>query len=369
MGWYLAICVLMLYPWALTALGRRSGRNLEKIALLSACAVLLFFLALRDVSVGVDTKYYCHVFGQFQDISWGQAFSARLYATPERTWTFDFEPGYRLWNKLLSLFTAAPQAITAANGAVIIGLLYLLIRRDSPDGMMSIWLYITLGIFQTQMNVGRNAIAIFIGYLALGCIRERKPLQYVGLILLAASLHKSMIVFLPLYWVLGRPFPGFRFFWVCLGASVLIGLNFTWISPVLEQALPQELGRYFSAGNDRLETLLVGLFYAALAALVLLFLTKQERRAAMQSCSGGFWMLTMDLCLFGLNIGLGPAARMAALFGPYMILFLPQLVEAIPSQRRRRQAAVLVILLCGCQYVLRMMINNIGGSMPYRFFW
>ena len=80
-------------------------------------------------------------------------------------------------------------------------------------------------------------------------------------------------------------------------------------------------------------------------------------------------MLVVNLCFFGLNIGLGYASRMAALFGPYIIILIPRLLTLIPDRVRRMDTARLLMALCFVQYVLRMCINNIGGSMPYTFFW
>lgn len=47
-----------------------------------------------------------------------------------------------------------------------------------PNAMLSIWLYLTLGVYQTEMNVARNAIAILLGYTAFHWIKERKFAPY-----------------------------------------------------------------------------------------------------------------------------------------------------------------------------------------------
>ena len=96
---------------------------------------------------------------------------------------------------------------------------------------------------------------------------------------------------------------------------------------------------------------------------------KEERRNMFSNSSLGSWIFMLNLCCFGVNIGLKMAARVAALFGAYMIIFVPELINQIPDKKRRRWVIFLVAAGCGLQYVLRMMINNIGGTMPYRFFW
>ena len=58
--------------------------------------------------------------------------------------------------------------------------------------MLSIWLYLTLGVYQTEMNVARNAIAILLGYTAFHWIKERKLAPYFLQILMAVSFHKKV---------------------------------------------------------------------------------------------------------------------------------------------------------------------------------
>ena len=110
MFWYLVICVLMLYPYAIARAGSLTGRRTKHIALMNACLILWFFMAFRGLRVGVDTKHYAYVFSQFDDIPFSRVFTAVTYANESESWAFDFEPGYRLANKLLSMFFTGGQA-------------------------------------------------------------------------------------------------------------------------------------------------------------------------------------------------------------------------------------------------------------------
>lgn len=369
MFWYLVICILMLYPCLLIIAGDQAAKNTRSLALKVSCGILLFFMACRGVSVGVDTKYYCYVFQQFKRIPLSSVFTAVTFATESQTWSFDFEPGYRLWNKLLSYLSGSPQFITVCNSILVIVLLYFWIKKDSPDYMLSIWLYITLGIFQTEMNVSRNAIAILIAYHAVGCIKEKRPVKYIAMILLSMSFHSSMFVFLPLYWLLDKPLFNGKRMLIAIGAAVFIGCNISVIGPYIAGYIPFGLGRYFMSSSIELESILVGVFYGGLFLMVQLLMRHSERRLAENTLTTGHTMLALNLCCFGINIGFLMASRLAALFGPYLIVYIPQLINCIASQKRKNQATALVALVCGCQYVLRLLINNIGGTMPYQFFW
>ena len=369
MFWYIVICALMLYPMSVVYAGKLSGKKTQPFALGIACTILWFFMAMRDLSVGVDTKYYGYVFSQFKNIPMHEVLSAVTYATETKNWAFDFEPGYRLLNKLLSFLSSAPQAITIVNSLMTLVLVYVLIRRNSSDYMLSIWLYITLGVYQTQMNVTRNAIAIMLVYNVFCYLKEGAWKKYTLYCLAAATIHSAALLFIPMYWFfrkveMNRRNMG-RILLIAGGVSVLFPL----VRPFLMMLLPGKLDMYLSGSGVDLGALIVGVFYAVLFCFVCSFMTRRERRRVLAECNPGVHMFVMNMSLFCLTLSLKYAARMAGLFGPYLIILLPQMLERIESPERRKMVRTAVFLLCGCQYVMRLCINNIGGTMPYQFFW
>lgn len=369
MFWYLVICVLMMYPLSVRRAGSISGKKTQQLALLISCLILWFFMAFRHVSVGVDTQFYSYVFTQFPDIPFHKVFTAVTYATPQRNWTFDFEPGYRLLNKLVSLFSDSPQAITIVNSTLIIGLLYLFIRRESPNFLLSVWLYLTLGIYQTEMNVTRNAIAILIVYNAMSYARDRKFRIYLAWCLAASTIHMAALLFIPVYWLFHNVKFTPKLTLMLVLVSCVVGLIFPWISPLITAITPDSLDKYFQGSNEELGSLVVGMFNGALFLMVYSMMRRQERRQVFEDNAIGITMLVLNLCFFGLNIGLADASRMAALFGPYLIVLLPRALRCISSRNRRLDATAAVAVISGVVYILRMLVNNIGGTLPYQFFW
>ena len=369
MFWYLILCILISYPLLIVYAGVRWRKSAQTVALQLSCFVLWFFMAMRAPSVGVDTKYYCYIFEQLGQVPFSKVFRAVTYASPNGNWTMDFEPGYRFYNKLVSLISHDPQMITIMNSTVIILLLYKLIRKQSENAMLSIWLYITLGVFQTEMNVARNAIAILIIYLALQYVENGKKLAYALSVCLAALIHQSTLLFLPLYFFLRKPAPSSKNMRGLILFSAFIGTGILIFGARLQAIFPGIFGKYLTAQNMKMESILVGALYLVLVIFVLRFMKKEEKNRIIRECSIGIWMFTFTMSCFGLNIGLKMAARVAALFGTYMIILIPNMVSKISEEKRRHTLIVLLIAGCGIQYILRLMVNNIGGTMPYSFFW
>lgn len=367
MFWYLFICVLMLYPWMIHRGGLRTGRKTEYLALGIACTILWFFMAMRSVNVGMDTQYYCYVFTQFEDIPFRDVFTAVTYANESQSWDFDFEPGYRLVNKLASLLGSHPQIITVVNSTIIILLLYRLIRNQSPMCMVSIWLYITLGVYQTEMNVTRNAIAILIVYNACRFVEQKKMWQYIMCCIIGAMFHVTALVFIPLYWVYHHVALTPKRCTAVVVCFVLLGAAFPVLGPHIQYIVPAGLAKYFEGDVESLSSLLVGVLNAMVFFVVCYMMERKDRKLLYTDHKFGMMLFVLNLCFFGLNIGLADAARMAGLFGAYMMILIPQMLQQVP-RHRRSVAVLLVVLFCGAQYVLRMCINNIGSTLPYEFF-
>ena len=133
--------------------------------------------------------------------------------------------------------------------------------------------------------------------------------------------------------------------------------------------IPYALAKYFTKSNSRMESIAVGAFYALLVAFVLYKMTPEECKKLESKEPQGLFLTMAALSLYGLNLGLASAARMAALFGPYLIVLLPRMLEYINCPRRRAATIQWLAVAAGLQYVLRLLINNIGGTMPYQFFW
>lgn len=368
---YIAICLSLLFPLYLQRRSERLGIHVRTAPLLIACTILAAFFSLRASSVGVDTKFYCYAFAQFRNISYRDLFRARVFATAANTWTINLEPGYRILNKLLSELTTNPQEITIVNGILLFVFLFLFIRVSSDDPMMSIWLFVTLGFFQSDMNVTRNAIAVFLCFCAFRWIREGRFLRYLLIVALASLIHQTALMFIPLYFLIRYVAMNRRRAAVLFALFLVLGLSMSFFQSRIISVLPYRYARYFLSGNEKLVSNLVGLFNAFVVLFTLSFTNHEERVDLEQSWQfdEGIWMLVLNVCFFAMSFGFSAASRAAALFSPYVIVFIPNILRAVRSERQRTFGCFAVAAICFLQFVLRLMVNNIGGSIPYRFFW
>lgn len=368
MMWYYGILVLLIFPMFCACIGYIRDINVNNLVLPICIGLLAFFMSCRAVSVGADTCQYVYGFEQIATTPWSELFTTKIYGV-WGGYELNFEYGYRLYNKLVSLISEKPQAITIANSLLIMALLGKLIKGHSPYVFLSVWLYITLGIYQTQMNMARNAIAILICYLGCKYIEERNVKKFLIFVAIATLFHSSSVLFVPIYWLVTKTKLKSKKVAKILLLSMGCGFAFSLVRPLFVRFLPFGFGRYFAGNTSKFESLIVGLFHLVLI-IVAIFFTEKHDRAKMFECESiGVWMLVLEMLFFCIGYDVAAATRMAALFGPYLIVFIPRLIETgIKSKSVRLNAIALVMILTGMQYIVRLQINNIGSTMPYQFF-
>lgn len=369
MTWYIIILVTMLIPMAFAYLGHIRNIDTSKLVILFSASVLLLFMSCRSTNVGADTAQYTYGFKQISNTSLKELFDIRVIGLGGG-YELNFEYGYRLFNKLVSFFSTSGQTITIANSILILSLLFSLIKNESDDVFLSVWLYITLGIFQTQMNMARNAIAILFCYHGLKYIEEKKLSKYLFFVVLGTLFHTSSILFIPFYWIVPKVELTKKNLWTIIASSIVLGLGFSIVRPYFVRYLPLGLGEYFVKNTAKFESLVVGALHILLMLYVWVLISKTKRDDAVKEEKVGIWMFIANVIFFSIGFDVAAAARMAALFGPYLIILIPNMIKrGTKSENKRMLIVAVLIILTGIQYILRLNINNIGSTMPYEFFW
>lgn len=368
MFWYVVIMFLFLYPIVLSGISHSAHINIDRFASFCMVSVLGFFMSMRSINVGADTKQYVTAFQQISRIDLRNLFSSQLYAWGG--YSVSFERGYLLYNKIISFFVDNGQAITIINSLLIVLLLAAFVRKWSPIPVLSYWLYLTLGFFQTQMNMSRNAIGIFLSYIAFQFIDKKRPVLFSIIILIASLFHRSALMLLPVYWLVNYIGLNHKRVIRLLIAFVVFGLVYSSIGSVLMRVVPYIFQRYFLEGSPRNDGLFVGVFQLSLVSFVYIMIHPRNKDILLNDTSLGCWMFLIEILFFALGVNLFYGNRMAAVFSPYIIVFLPSMIsKGIQTQRKRTILTAILMLISGIQYIIRLSINNIGLTQPYEFFW
>ena len=161
----------------------KDGIKLNKLFWILSMFVFVIFYGLREAGVGVDDLTYKII---FENVSANGFISEFLNTT--------MEPGYLLFNQLVSIFTNNFQVLLFITTLIPIFLYYKAIEYEA-DKISMFWAVFLLGtiLFMYFCGITRLFIASSIIAYSLRFVFEKKPIKYLIMVLIATSIHYSAI--------------------------------------------------------------------------------------------------------------------------------------------------------------------------------
>ena len=160
---------------------------------------------LRHISIGADTEAYSWYFYDAQSISWKRAFT-RVFEYVFKGDDSTKDPGYIIFEKVGLLISDNYQIFLLLIALIFTGFMAVWIYRNSSMPVVSYIIYSTLFYAFFAITGHRQTIAtalvVFWGY---KYIKERKLVKFLILAFLAYIIHKSSLVFVPVYFIANIP--------------------------------------------------------------------------------------------------------------------------------------------------------------------
>lgn len=173
--------------------GYQHGKN--KIFLFLAFIILTLLPGLRDMMVGTDTGGYAR---EFMSIATYNNVSDVLSY-------FSVEKGWLALNFLISRLFSDYWAIMTATGAITAGCALYSIKRLSANGVLSLFIFITMGYYLQCFAAMRQSAAIAVYMLALPYLFAKDFKKYSIFCIIAALFHQTALVGIPLYFLFTLP--------------------------------------------------------------------------------------------------------------------------------------------------------------------
>ena len=184
----------------------RENRN-RKNYIIFICIILILQSALRHVAVGADTYAYYLKFEEIKLTSWQEIWEnfRSVYVLGEGK-----DAGYPLIQKVFQFFSGEYRIFLFFVAVIFFSSLGYFIYTQTKyisDVFVAISIYEVLFYSFFSITGLRQTLATAFTFWGLHFIRQRKLWQYTLLIICAAFIHKSVLLFYPFYFIarLNRP--------------------------------------------------------------------------------------------------------------------------------------------------------------------
>lgn len=268
------------------------------------------------------------------------------------------EPGLGVLAKIGSLIYDSPITMFFLASLVTIFLYTITIKKYSNDFLISMSLYLFIGSWHGAFNGVRQYLAAAVLFAGHRFIFEKKLFKYILVVLVAMAFHRTAIIMLPIYFLVGK-----RFTWKNIGLVIMvvgiIRFSYDNIFATMSYFKGSDVAQY-SYMNTDVNILRIGV---ALAPVVIAVYMKK-------------WIMLQDLetqmyiMLITINAGLSIATQGSAYLArggiyteTYVVLALPKLLKCFTSNSRR----FATIVVFGCYLVYWLYSLRATGVMDYNW--
>ncbi|WP_309121657.1 EpsG family protein [Paenibacillus sp.] len=270
-------------------------------------------------------------------------FYMRTFSTRDYTWDNLFmndDFGFVALQILLKTITNDPQILVFVCALVTNVLIVWVLYRYAHMFDVSVYVYVTSGMYLVSMNGMRQFLAASILFAATKYVMEGKWRPYFAFVLLASIFHQSAIIFIPVYFIVRlRAWTWSTY--LLLGITILFVVGYAQFMEVVFDALQNtQYGQYkeFSEGGANLVRVAVHA-----VPVVLAYLGRKRLRELSPESD-----IVVNMSLLGVVIMIISTqnwifARFSIYFGLYSLILISWIVKLfVPQQRKLVYYAIVV---------------------------
>jgi transmembrane protein EpsG len=207
----------------------------NKLLTILVAATLVLVSGLRN-NIG-DTFAYMH------------SYRITNFTFADIDYTGDF--GFNILQLLLQKISKDPQLLLFVTAAITNTLIIIVLYKYSRYFEIAVYVYIAAGMFTTSMNGIRQYLAAAIIFTATKYLLNGSFKKYAVIVLLAATIHQSALVLLPIYFIVRRE-AWSKVTYLLIIFSIFIVMGFNQFSEILFSTIDDtKYGSYknFSEGG------------------------------------------------------------------------------------------------------------------------
>lgn len=327
------------------------GRN---IFLFLCCTLLFLEAGLRHLAVGPDTPNYYDWYYEIHSYSWDSLLQEFNYFS---AWAIPRDPGFPIIMKSFAYLGFSWQQVLLSISAFFFLALYRFISRNVETlsgALFALVLYISLFHIVALSGI-RQEITMAVAMFSVELIEKRKPILFHLLIILFATVHISILFFLPMY-ILSRYISSKGQLFL-LGSICLIPYIYT-SSKYFAYVMADVLQNDYYYGYSQKEINSSANRYIILASMVSVFVLCMYRKVEFYQ-RPIFVVATIFMTLFVPLVSLnGTMIRIGQYFTFFMMLFLPYILDRLPLREITYFVAISILITL-----------SLLSTYEYYFYW
>ncbi len=324
-----------------------------------AVAILFFLLTVAPLFLlsalreGIGTDYYYTYTPRFLEILAG-----------ERTY---YEIGFYYFNLLIGVFTSDPQWVFIVTSLIFCVGVFVAFEQEGEDLPFCVLLLLVSGEYFISLNNLRQAIASAVILYAYKYVRRKQWLHFGIIVAVMATLHKSMILFIPILalFILAE-YVSYEKIFITIAVCAAAGFVLLNAAPeLLKTVLPERLQYYIENAMYTEPTIGFPRIVLNVGVLVFLLFSRYRSQGDKRRDLDPFilvQLLAVVICLFD---NLIPAAyRVLRILTFWQLLAIPKAV-ALFKEPDRRVVKVLLCIVLGAMCFYAIVILGTEEILPY----
>lgn len=316
------------------------------------CILLILQSGLRDVSVGADTLAYKISFESIKTTSWEQIWQNfyNVYVLGEGK-----DAGYPLLEKIFYTICPEYRIYLFSIAIFFFWSLGLFIYQNTiriSDVLISVCLYQVLFYGFFSVTGIRQTIATISTLLGYKYIQERRFFPFIILIVIAAFIHKSVLIFLPFYFL--ARFKHSR--WLLIGSTLAVPFIFPLarrFATILATLSASDTYMGYAESDYETSGARVFFIFMFLIALVTILKSKSiihNKNINTAPIINGFSLALIFTPLTWVDPSL---MRVVQYYSIFSLLLLPIIINAYSSNTNNKKLIITISILCFCLILIK----------------
>jgi len=335
------------------------SRYYRKRYILLICLILILQSGLRNVAVGADTYAYYESFELVKVTSWKE-----IGTTISDYYRHNIgkDPGYLAFQKISQVLITNYQIYLCLIAVLFFSALGNFIYKNTKrlaDAIFAFILYLSLFYAFFSITGIRQTIATAATIWSFEFIKQRKLLPFLILILLASTIHKSALIFLPFYYI--APIKNTKYLYGIVSLLFILFMFFKIpVSAFFKRTGGYEdyITPYQGAGTYTFTFML--LLIGVIAFMQMNFIIYKNKTVL------PFYNAFALAIVFAPLTWVNPSAmRVVQYYSIFMLLLIPNIIQSFRcySLKIKRLAFSIAIAMLILLYI------KSGMNSEYKFFW